>query len=185
MTIQGFCLHALRGQPASCRLMRRCLCTGLPRPSLQAATQVLWQLLAWQAPEGEIKDTLSSFTFFLRAGLKVLHFRGTSAIWAVAQSELKSCVSMTWARLFRSEQTLTSASSMDQAWIMTHKPKAFVDSSKSEKSYCSSVAAAWQIMYRDSHYSQKVQKQSLGERKEVIWLSPLWPNTINQGIGFA
>lgn len=28
---------------------------------------------------------------------------------------------------------------MDQAWIMTHKTKAFVDSSKTEKSYHSSV----------------------------------------------
>ena len=30
----------------------------LPHPSLEAVAQVSPQLLAWQAPEGEIKDSL-------------------------------------------------------------------------------------------------------------------------------
>lgn len=67
--------------------------------------------------------------------LKAVHFYRTSAIWAVMQSMFKSCILTTRARPFRSEETLTPISSMGQAWIIAHKPKKFVDSSKTKNSH--------------------------------------------------
>lgn len=174
------CLCVLRGQGASCNSPTGACAWGCPVPAHRQQGKCLGS--CWPGRPQRVKlKTPFKVSLFLSAGLKVLHFRRTSAIWAVAQSELKSCIPTTRARLFRSEQTLTSVSSVDQARIMTHKPKAFVDSSKTEKSYHSSVTT----FYRDSHDPQKVQKQSLGERKGCIWLSPLWPNGRNQDIVFA
>lgn len=111
---------------------------GFPIPACRQQHKCLGSCLPGRPQRVKLK-TLFKVSLFLSAGLRVLHFCRTSAIWAVVQSELKSCIPMTWARLFRSEQSLTPISSMDQAWIMTQKTKAFVGSSKTEKSYHSSA----------------------------------------------
>lgn len=55
---------------------------------------------------------------------------------------------------------------MGQAWIITHKPKEFVDGSKTKNSHHGRVLLLGEL-YKGDSYSQKVQKKSLGERKNI------------------
>lgn len=55
---------------------------------------------------------------------------------------------------------------MGQAWIITHKPKEFVDSSKTKNSHHDSVLLLGKL-YKGDSCLQKVQNHSLGKGKNI------------------
>lgn len=62
-----------------------------------------------------------------------------------------------------------SIPSMDQAWIMTYEPKAFLDSSKTEKSYHSRALLLGKLC-TETHIIHKGPKEEF-RRKEGIYMA--------------